>query len=379
MKKINFIITFICLLAIGAKAQGQFTILGKMTEKTGQAMAYLSYSNQGKKVLDSVAVQNGQFVFKGTVNNPLRAYIYLKPVVNGIYQKPNDGIEFYLENSKITITTRSLLGNASVTGSKTNDEQGQLQAMQKPFRKIADSVMKVYNSWNEVQKKDSVLRKSLRAPMLASQAGYDSVSRVFISRNPNSVVSLVTFINLELGQNFNPDSAQAKFAKFTPGLRESAPGKKVQAMIEVGKKTNVGVTATDFTQNDPTGKPVKLSDFRGQYVLVDFWASWCKPCRAENPNLLKAYNKYKSKNFTILGVSIDDSDMKKAWLNAVQQDGLPWTQTSELKGANSEAALAYGVTAIPANFLISPEGKILAKNLRGAELEKKLAELLDSK
>lgn len=150
-------------------------------------------------------------------------------------------------------------------------------------------------------------------------------------------------------------------------------------MIEVGKKTNVGVTATDFTQNDPTGKPVKLSDFRGQYVLVDFWASWCKPCRAENPNLLKAYNKYKSKNFTILGVSIDDSDMKKAWLNAVQQDGLPWTQTSELKGANSEAALAYGVTAIPANFLISPEGKILAKNLRGAELEKKLAELLGSK
>ncbi|WP_426328735.1 redoxin domain-containing protein [Pedobacter sp. R-06] len=379
MRKINFIIAFICLLTIGAKAQGQFTILGKMTEKTGQAMAYLSYSNQGKKVLDSVVVQNGQFVFKGTVNNPLRAYIYLKPVVNGIYQKPNDGIEFYLENSKITITTKSLLGNASVAGSKTNDEQRQLLAMQKPFRKIADSVMKVYNSWNEVQKKDSVLRRSLRAPMLASQAGYDSVSRIFISRNPNSVVSLVTFISLELRQDFNPDTAQAKFAKFTSSLRESAPGKKVQAMIEVGKKTNVGVTATDFTQNDPTGKPVKLSDFRGQYVLVDFWASWCKPCRAENPNLLKAYNKYKSKNFTILGVSIDDSDMKKAWLNAVQQDGLPWTQTSELKGANSEAALAYGVTAIPANFLISPEGKILAKNLRGAELEKKLAELLGSK
>lgn len=226
MRKINFIIAFICLLTIGAKAQGQFTILGKMTEKTGQAMAYLSYSNQGKKVLDSVVVQNGQFVFKGTVNNPLRAYIYLKPVVNGIYQKPNDGIEFYLENSKITITTKSLLGNASVAGSKTNDEQRQLLAMQKPFRKIADSVMKVYNSWNEVQKKDSVLRRSLRAPMLASQAGYDSVSRIFISRNPNSVVSLVTFISLELRQDFNPDTAQAKFAKFTSSLRESAPGKK---------------------------------------------------------------------------------------------------------------------------------------------------------
>lgn len=342
-------------------------------------MAYLSYSNQGKKVLDSVSVKNGQFVFKGKVNNPLGAYIYLKPIVNGIFQKPNDGIEFYLENSNITITTKNSLTNASVTGSKTNDERKQLQAMQKPFKNTADSVMKVYNSWSESQKKDSVLRRSLRAPMLASQTGYDSVSRVFISENPNSVVSLVTFINLELAQDFNPDTAQARFARFTPGLRESAPGKKVQAMIEVGKKTNVGVTAMDFTQNDPNGKPVKLSDFRGQYVLVDFWASWCKPCRAENPNLLKAYNKYKSKNFTILGVSIDDSDMKNAWLNAVQQDGLPWTQTSELKGPNSQAALAYGVTAIPANFLISPEGKIVAKNLRGAELEKKLAELLGSK
>lgn len=379
MRKINFIVTCICLLTISAKAQSQFTVVGKITEKTGPAMAYLSYSNQGKKVLDSVSVKNGQFVFKGKVNNPLGAYIYLKPIVNGISQKPNDGIEFYLENSNITITTKNSLTNASVTGSKTNDERKQLLAMQKPFKNTADSVMKVYSSWSEMQKKDSVLRRSLRAPMLASQAGYDSVSRVFISRNPSSFVSLVTFINLELGQDFNPDTAQAKFAKFTPGLRESAPGKKVQAMIEVGKKTNVGVTATDFTQNDPNGKPVRLSDFRGQYLLVDFWASWCKPCRAENPNLLKAYNKYKSKNFNILGVSIDDSDMKKAWLQAVKDDGLPWTQTSELKGANSQAALAYGVTAIPANFLISPEGKIVAKNLRGEELEKKLAELLTSK
>jgi peroxiredoxin len=133
--------------------------------------------------------------------------------------------------------------------------------------------------------------------------------------------------------------------------------------------------AMDFMQNDTTGKAVKLSDFRGQYVLVDFWASWCKPCRAENPNLLAAYKKFKDKNFTILGVSLDEERSRRAWLGAVQKDSLPWTQVSDLQGFKSKAAEMYGVTAIPSNFLIDPSGKIIARNLRGEELEKKLETL----
>lgn len=131
----------------------------------------------------------------------------------------------------------------------------------------------------------------------------------------------------------------------------------------------------DFTQNDINGKAVKLSDFKGKYVLLDFWASWCGPCRAENPNVLKAYNQYKDKNFTILGVSLDEKG--DAWQKAIKDDALPWMQVSDLKGWQNEASSKYGISGIPANFLINPEGIIIAKDLRGEDLETKLAEVLN--
>jgi peroxiredoxin len=132
--------------------------------------------------------------------------------------------------------------------------------------------------------------------------------------------------------------------------------------------------APDFTMNDTTGNPVSLSSFRGKYVLVDFWASWCGPCRAENPNVVKAYNEYKGKNFTILGVSLDKT--KDAWEKAIKDDHLAWNQVSDLQYWDNAAAKLYGVQAIPANFLIGPDGKIVAKNLRGDALENELSKIL---
>src|SRR5690606_23321862 len=128
--------------------------------------------------------------------------------------------------------------------------------------------------------------------------------------------------------------------------------------------------------NDTTGKPVSLSDFRGQYVLLDFWASWCGPCRAENPNIVKAFNKYKDKNFTVLGVSLDAKEQNAAWLAAIKKDNLTWTQVSDLKGWENEVAKQYGIRAIPQNYLIDPSGKIIAKNVRGGALERTLQGIL---
>jgi thiol-disulfide isomerase/thioredoxin len=160
----------------------------------------------------------------------------------------------------------------------------------------------------------------------------------------------------------------------TPEIQNSFFGKYLRQQIATLKVGAVGSDEIDFTQNDTQGKPVSLSSFKGKYVLVDFWASWCHPCRLENPNVVAVYNKFKTKKFAILSVSLDKS--RDPWLQAIKDDKLTWTHVSDLKFWNNDVALKYRVTAIPQNFLIDPNGKIVAKNLRGPDLESKLCEFL---
>jgi peroxiredoxin len=147
--------------------------------------------------------------------------------------------------------------------------------------------------------------------------------------------------------------------------------RKLSRFLEKPRMLAPGKTAPDFSVTDPAGKPVSLSRFRGSWVLLDFWASWCKPCRAENPNLVQAYSKYKDKGFTIFSVSLDGE--REAWMKAMIQDRMLWAHGSELKGWKSEVAVLYGLNSIPASFLLDPEGRIVAKNLRGAALAEILA------
>ena len=197
----------------------------------------------------------------------------------------------------------------------------------------------------------------------------------FIRANPGSAISLRALTQVAgFGRDLDPAVVGPLFEGLAPAVRQSPDGQAFAARQAEARHLGVGQLAPDFTQNDPSGRPVSLRDFRGQYVLLDFWASWCKPCRAENPALVAVYQQFKSRHFTVLSVSLDQDQGK--WEKAIAADGLKWTHVSDLKPEQNEVAWRYGIKGVPQNLLIGPDGLILALNLHGMALSQKLAAVL---
>jgi peroxiredoxin len=227
-----------------------------------------------------------------------------------------------------------------------------------------------YGKLTDAQKNDKTAMQSFTRRYLEIQSKTNQVFSAFVSGHPDSFISLLA---LDEG-DFDIKELDVLYSSLSARIKNTDWGQTIEEKIRLAKYTVIGSKAPDFAQDNISGKPVKLSDFKGKYVLIDFWASWCGPCRRENPNVVKAYHAFKDKNFTILGVSLDES--KTAWQNAIRKDGLDWTQVSDLKGWQNSAAMLFGVKSIPQNFLIDPNGVIVEKNLRGETLQQVLSQII---
>jgi peroxiredoxin len=358
--------------AQSVKAQGAntFHITGQL--KNLQATyIYLIYINDNKQVLDSTTVTNGTYALTGEVRDGGPAT--LLDVAPRSRPAPRDVARIYLSPESFTISHVDSFSNAIVTGSSANTEYQEITAAERPYEKREMAMLPAYQAAR--QAKDEATARSIEAQAkIIDKALDDSVYAPFARNHPQSPLVLYA---LQLYAKNDPDVPvlRSLFDGLSPAVKGSTDGKAFAEKLAVAAKTGIGSMAMDFMQNDTAGKPVTLSAFRGKYVLVDFWASWCGPCRVENPNVVSAYTKYHPKGFEILGVSLDRPGDKDKWLKAIHADKLTWTQVSDLQFWQNAVAVQYGVGSIPQNFLIDPQGKIIAKGLHGDELEKKLSEI----
>ncbi|WP_207534193.1 TlpA disulfide reductase family protein [Desertivirga arenae] len=378
MKNKLFITLLSAIPAIGMAQTGPFTLSGKVGNLNSPAKVYLDYMSEGKSMSDSAILKNGVFTFQGKVTGPSYSRIIIahkgEPKQQVAYG--GDLMLFYMGAEKMTLSSKDSLKYATVKGSKINDEyQAFIKRIGGTMQELTANANAEFSRLSPEQQKDTAFFNVVDRNFRQAIRQRETKMIQFAKENPNSFFSVVA-LSEAAGSKVDLPVFEPIFLALNPTLRNSDAGKEFAVRINAAKITVNGATAPDFTQNDVNDKPVKLSDFRGKYVLIDFWASWCGPCRAENPNLKEAYNKYKDKNFTVLGVSLDQPGKKAAWLAAIEKDGLTWTNVSDLNYWNNQAAKLYGVRAVPQNFLVDPNGKIVAQNLRGKELFTKLESLL---
>jgi len=353
---------------------GKYTLTIKLHTSATPVKAYLveNYGWNNQQVLDSATFNKGAFRFSGQLEEPVNVHVLIDHTGKDFttWKKTADVNDCYLEKGAIEITGTDSLKNAKITGGPVNSDY---QRYKRSVLHLMEQMSKDVDAASDQQKKDPGFMDSVMKQYQVIAKQTDSMKYVFIRQNPASYISLVTLIEVA-GNDVDVPRIKPVFKRLSPAVRNTKTGKQfAKTLYDLGP-LSIGAIAPDFIQNDVNGKPVKLSDFRGKYVLLDFWASWCGPCRAENPNVLKAYQAFNQKGFTIVGVSLDTN--KDAWLGAVAKDALPWQQLSDLKGWKNEAGKLYQVKAIPQNFLLDPKGRIIAKNLRGEALHEKLTEVL---
>jgi len=376
--KINILwILTVVLLAPSCKSGGSgdsYTIEGKINGlETGQAFLLLQTDGDIDTVA-TVPIEAGVFNFSGEVEHASMHFIRFGDLPQAA--------PVFIENAAITITAYvDSLPMIEVTGSASHAD-----------------LMAYIDDMRAFDAKNMELQTQYQNLMMGAQSGamdttglMGQVNGLIAELNANidaktkfqkqwpldnldkAAGAYAAWANRQ-AQIYTPEEIQDLSTKLSAAQPNAPYAGYIASYLAKINGTQVGATAPDFSLPDPDGKTVSLKDYRGKYVLIDFWAGWCSPCRAENPNLIAAYETYKGRNFEVLGVSLDRE--KGYWLQAIEQDALPWTQVSDLKWWRSDVAQLYGIESIPANFLLDPQGKIIARNLRGPALLAELESIL---
>ncbi|RQO74952.1 alkyl hydroperoxide reductase [Pedobacter sp. KBW06] len=375
MKKL--ILLALSSIPVWAWGQTSFHIKGNFKDSGTTGTVYLMYQKQGRNNVDSLPVTAGKFEFSGQVTELQPALLTFKAKnTSGLAQKEQpDERRIFLNEEKLTIVIKDSIKTAALKGSSVNQEMVRYeQFMARPDAAL-NALDLSYQKASAAQRKDSAFRAAMEEKRSIALKAQEMLQRKYIKQNPDSYFSLLSLYDIA-GSEIDPVQVAPLFDLLSARQKNSKHGKLLSENIAAARTIMIGATAPDFIQNNTDNQPVKLSSFRGKYLLLDFWASWCRPCRAENPNLVKAYAQFKDKNFSILGVSVDAEKDREKWLAAIEKDGLSWTQVIAPSSEKGNAGKLYSIKSIPSNFLIDPQGKIIAKNLRGKELEKVLADLI---
>ncbi len=361
----RYLVPFLLLASSALAQEKAFTVNATFKGAKDNTWLYLLHKVDDVLYTDSAKVKSETVTFKKKQKEPNMYFLTAK-------KNAQSALVFFSDGGKVEVSGHiDSIPVARVKAGPTQEDYKASLDLVNKYNTMRASLIQRHNMYNQTGNADGA--KHIIDTAMIAERGYAKSLEQFIKERPNSnvggyIIYSVNFDWPEIGEYdamYNALGDKVKKGKF---------GKLAMEKIAMMKGTTIGFPAIDFTQADVNGKKVSLSSYKGKYVLVDFWASWCGPCRRENPAVVAAYTKYKDKGFDILGVSMDDN--KDKWLAAIEKDKLTWTHVSDLKGWGNAAGKLYGVQSIPFNLLLDKEGKILAKGLRGADLEAKLAELL---